>query len=328
MTSAALSLPSTSAGSRNAALDGLRACAALAVVGLHYFEPEGPFYSPVLAWFFHDGWAAVNLFFVLSGYLVSQPLLGGRWSLGAFYIRRLARTVPLFLVLCAVALIVLQAFGHIGSLMRIWWSLAVEEQFYLVLPVAALLCSRRGFVRVLVAAVVAAPVVRWVSIGVIDPTVAKFALPYNMDSLAMGVLIAIGLREPGVREAMRARVGRVAGAAAVLVLCLLIAPEGGDAAAAVKYELFNLTAAALVLWGAVAAVRVPGSVSWVGARSYPVYLFHRSAVLLVAPVVGVAWGVVPALAVLLAVSALLHVTIERPVHEWARGRFPLERCPR
>lgn len=328
MTSAALSLPNTSFAKRNAALDGLRAGAALAVVGLHYFEPEGPFYSAGLYWVFHDGWAAVNLFFVLSGYLVSQPLLGGSWSLGAFYIRRLARTVPLFLVLCAVAAVVLQAFGHIGSLMRIWWSLAVEEQFYLVLPAAALMLPRRGFVRALACAVVAAPVIRWVSVGVVDPTLAKFALPYNMDSLAMGVLIAIVLREPGVREAVHRRVGRVVAAVAVLVACLLVAPEVGDVAAAVKYELFNLTSAALVLWGAVAVVRVPGWVSWVGQRSYPVYLFHRSAVLLVAPVVGSVWGALPALAVLLAVSALLHVTVERPVHEWARQRFPLERCPR
>lgn len=308
-------------GERNSGLDALRAGAALSVVGLHYFQPDGPFFSPTLYWLFHNGWAAVNLFFVLSGFLVSQPLLKDSPSIGAFYIRRLARTVPLFLVLCAVALIVLQAFGHIGSLMRIWWSLAVEEQFYLVLPLAALMLSRRGFIRLLAVAVVAAPVIRFASIGVVDPTLAKFALPYNMDSLAMGVLIAIGLREPELLALAKRWHPWIVATMAVLFFGLLIAPETGDAAQAFKYELFNLTATSLVLWAAITALRVPGWISWIGQRSYPVYLFHRSAVLLVAPFVGSLWGAPAALIVLLAVSAFLHSTVELPIHEWAKRRF-------
>lgn len=306
---------------RSVAIDALRAGAALAVVGLHYFEPGGPFDSQPLFWLFHNGWAAVNLFFVLSGYLVSQPLLDGRPSIVAFYARRLARTGPLFAVLCAIAGAAFLAFGHIGSLMRIWWSLAVEEQFYLVLPIAALALSRRGLVRALAIAIAIAPVIRLASIGLVDPAIAKFALPYNMDSLAAGVLIAIALRDPDLLGRARRSHGWILAALGVLIAALLVAPEAGDLARAVKYELFNLTAAALVLWAAITPLRTHRLLSWIGARSYPIYLFHRSAVLLISPLVGNLFGAPIALAVLLALSALLHSTIEQPIHDWARRRF-------
>src|SRR5260221_2277985 len=146
---------------RNASLDALRAGAALTVVAYHYLSNAGGYFpaGPFAAWLFHDGWLAVNLFFVLSGYLVSQPLLDRRLSVKAFYIRRLARTVPLFLVLALIAIPFVLSFGTIGGLMSMTWSLAIEEQFYLILPATILLLSPKMLRLCLVLAVFLAPII-------------------------------------------------------------------------------------------------------------------------------------------------------------------------
>jgi peptidoglycan/LPS O-acetylase OafA/YrhL len=147
------------------ALDGVRALAVLAVFAGHLRLPLS-----------HGGWLGVDVFFVLSGYLITSILLAehaatGRVVLGRFYVRRLLRLYPALLVLLAVGLTfgdLLTGGGHgygpsallagtytlnlavlvsgnadYGALTHMW-SLAVEEQFYLLWPPALILILRRG----------------------------------------------------------------------------------------------------------------------------------------------------------------------------------------
>ncbi|MGA7157564.1 MAG: acyltransferase [Acidobacteriaceae bacterium] len=150
---------------RLAGLDTLRALAIVAVMGFHLrnFLPES--WSPVTTF----GWAGVDLFFVLSGYLIGAQLLkplraGRKLSFGAFYRNRAYRILPVYLVVLALYLL-WPAWREERSLSPLWqfltftenlfvdysrneafshvWSLCVEEHFYLLLPVVVLLLSRR-----------------------------------------------------------------------------------------------------------------------------------------------------------------------------------------
>lgn len=145
---------------RQVGLDVLRSLAIAMVVLYHYPKRPDQLWLRAVS---HYGWIGVDLFFVLSGYLVAAQLLktfGWRaepWSLGRFYLRRLGRILPSYLAILGVWLAVVanerasglpdwqtlmrflsltQNFG-IPSLFSESWSLCVEEHFYLVLPLAA-----------------------------------------------------------------------------------------------------------------------------------------------------------------------------------------------
>ena len=146
----------TTARSRNPGLDTLRACA-IALVFMYHYEI---FVSraPTFGWLSDVGWVGVDLFFVLSGYLIANQLFAGiargeRLSLPRFYARRALRTLPVFwLVLAAFALFPAALGGRApppwwrfltftqnigleaGTAFSHAWSLCIEEQFYLVLP--------------------------------------------------------------------------------------------------------------------------------------------------------------------------------------------------
>ena len=156
------------AQNRIPSLDGLRAISILFVlfshaVGTHHFLAEGQV-GPLLGL----GELGVRVFFVISGYLITTLLLEetaryGRIDLGRFYLRRTMRIFPAFYAF-VLALIVLEAVGLIalnpGDKLhaltytsnydpdRSWyvghtWSLAVEEHFYLLFPLLALVLLRR-----------------------------------------------------------------------------------------------------------------------------------------------------------------------------------------
>ena len=154
-----------SPGGRVVELDSVRALAALAVIVFHTNASWLPF-----------GWAAVDLFFVLSGYLITSIILrhgGSPDFLRSFYFRRGLRTWPIYYLLL-LSLIILSpllkrsclwssfphALTYTQGLSRIWpsatapfspyllhtWSLAIEEQFYLIWPALVLLVGRRRLV--------------------------------------------------------------------------------------------------------------------------------------------------------------------------------------
>lgn len=151
-------------------LDTLRALAISLVFASHY----GSFVShkSSFGWFGDIGWVGVDLFFVLSGYLISNQIFAGiaqgqQLSLKAFFARRLLRTLPnYYVVLAAYFLFPIALWGksppelwrflsftqniglHPGTAFSHAWSLCVEEQFYLALPLALWVGSRLHLKRV------------------------------------------------------------------------------------------------------------------------------------------------------------------------------------
>ena len=147
-----------------AGLDSLRALAIVFVLAYHHMLFVSR--QPDLGWFSNVGWVGVDLFFVLSGYLIGDQILGPLQrgeglSLPRFYARRLLRTVPAFWAMLALY------FSFPGELggrepPPLWrflsftqniqlppgtafshaWSLCIEEQFYLLLPLLALAGAR------------------------------------------------------------------------------------------------------------------------------------------------------------------------------------------
>ncbi len=159
------------------ALEGVRGVAILAVLA-HQLLIDG--YAggralEILRMPFQTGWAGVQLFFVLSGFLITGILLDTRraenfWS--SFYARRALRIFPVYYLLLAVTYAIAphrhQVFYwlYLANLRQLaagpaveslghCWSLSVEEQFYLVWPFAVRLLDERGLVRLCAAIVVA-----------------------------------------------------------------------------------------------------------------------------------------------------------------------------
>ena len=153
--------------SRNAGLDTLRACAIVLVFMYHYEVFVSG--SATFGWLSDVGWTGVDLFFVLSGYLISNQLFAGlargeSVSLPRFYARRAFRTLPVFWLVLAAYVLFPAAMGgrppppwwrfltftqniglQPGTAFSHAWSLCVEEQFYLALP--ALLATSAWLAR-------------------------------------------------------------------------------------------------------------------------------------------------------------------------------------
>src|ERR1700739_4868121 len=169
-------------------LDGLRALAILLVVAWHYLGiGDGPASTP---WrIFVAGRTGVDLFFVLSGYLITRILLANKASpnyFSAFYGRRSFRILPVYFILVAVYLVgrrlggsapilfggPLPWWSYVIGFQNIWmaieqtygatwlagtWSLAIEEQFYLVFPLVVYLAPPKTISWVLMALLVVCP---------------------------------------------------------------------------------------------------------------------------------------------------------------------------
>ena len=192
-------------------LDGIRAIAAVVVVGLHAGNVSEAMRFPLLMMW---GAMAVDLFFVLSGYLITTILLGEGGSRGFlinFYARRSLRTWPIYylcLLAIGVAGILIPTLYSIDGLPyyltytqhipHYWggetppfclafahaWSLAVEEQFYLIWPALVLLVGRRRLVPMALAFVALAFVARaWWRLD-------SQLLLTRCDGLALGGLLA------------------------------------------------------------------------------------------------------------------------------------------
>src|SRR6266550_2788258 len=177
--------------SRIASLDGLRGCAILLVL-LFHFTARAPYptdhASIRLQSVFDLGWSGVDLFFVLSGFLITGLLIDAKGSAGyfkVFYARRALRILPLYygtLVVMFVLPYLLTSvmnptyitpfrdqiwyWGYLQNyhyLTNAWsdiagpfWTLAIEEQFYLVWPLVVLLLSRKHLLRLCFAVIVGA----------------------------------------------------------------------------------------------------------------------------------------------------------------------------
>lgn len=201
------------------ALDGLRGIAVSLVIFYHCHTKLG---DGLLSRFAEYGWAGVNLFFVLSGFLITGIIIEGREDahfFRNFYARRALRIWPVYVLLLLLnyilvpcllehnpqhawqitstapwlyyALFVQNLFalalpGAIGPT----WSLAIEEQFYLAWAPVGRRLSLRHLAIVLTAVFVASPAIRACNTGLLTPTHTLI----HLDGLAIGSLIAVLLR--------------------------------------------------------------------------------------------------------------------------------------
>lgn len=203
--------------SRLPELDGVRGLAILLVVLFHYiFEANS---NRQLASFFRLSWSGVDLFFVLSGFLIGGILLDAKNADGyyrTFYLRRMSRILPLYCILMIPFIFgrmydrtipvlsyvfflqnwLMAVRGTFGSAwMSATWSLAVEEQFYLLLPFAVRRLSSKGILRFAIGMIVVAPTLRAILQHYAVADIAMFTLlPCRADTLGGGLLLAIACR--------------------------------------------------------------------------------------------------------------------------------------
>lgn len=225
-------------------LDGLRGIAISLVVLCHYVaDSETTGDSKLLRHFFQlfsVGWSGVDLFFVLSGFLIGSILLESRGSshyFRTFYLRRVHRILPIYYLWILLYFVsraarywfvshsvdTLVDFQHVARYILfiqnlfwsktpsewLWlgatWSLAVEEQFYLCAPILVRYVSGRNLLRVLIAVVLLAPLLRLLLFVSIPNYryLATFAIPFRTDGLALGMVGAILWQRPGFRTYLR-----------------------------------------------------------------------------------------------------------------------------
>jgi peptidoglycan/LPS O-acetylase OafA/YrhL len=245
-------------------LDGIRGCAILMVLFLH-------------AGWFNKGWVGVDLFFVLSGYLITGILRESRdeafyWR--RFYIKRATRIIPPLLVAIGAIVLLWPGFSWLAILgyllscanivnltrfeilpLRHLWSLSVEEHFYLFWPFAVLYLSKQRLQKVLIAIVAVAPIVRCITTYFIAPgngAPLYFLTPFRMDEIALGCLLALLLEETFWENWLR----KWAGAGFVLVVgaYLMVWAFLGHLHTVGNGALFNLIAFSLVAFAGFFAV--------------------------------------------------------------------------
>jgi len=342
-------------------LDGLRALAVLAVIAYHLELPWAP-----------GGLLGVALFFVLSGYLITDILLA-RWdaaktlNLKDFWLRRARRLLPaLFALLGAVLVWVavftpdrlaslgadvlaalfyasnwwlvfhqvsyFESFGPASPLEHLW-SLAVEEQFYLLWPLLLGLglryIPRRN--RLAGATVVLALVSAAAMALLYRPGLDPSRVYYGTDTRAFALLIGAALamvwpsRRLSAGLSVKGRLGLdAAGGAGLLIVLVLIGKSNGYQPFLYRGGLLLFSVAAAIL---IAVLAHPdsrlgkffglGPLRWLGVRSYGIYLWHYPVIVLTGPAVhtgepdiGLALGQAAASIVL---AALSWAFIEKPI---------------
>ena len=332
-------------------IDGVRALAVIAVVAYHAGVPG-----------FGGGFVGVDVFFVISGFLITGLLAGeversGRLSVAGFYGRRARRLLPVAAVVTVATVAVgwwvlspldrgdlsadalatstytinlrlaAQHYDYLRadlfpSAFQQFWSLAVEEQFYLLWPLVLGAALRGAAPRRRAASVVAAVVAVSFVVSLwwtrTAPEWAFFALPARAWQLGLGALLALGWSRVD-RMDRRVRAG-----AQVLGLVAIAGAVVGLSSAAHWpgwWALVPTMATLLVLAGPPAgegatALLGRAPLTWVGVRSYSWYLWHWPAMVFAAAILDRDVGGWPALLAGLGALALAHVTftwVEQPV---------------
>jgi peptidoglycan/LPS O-acetylase OafA/YrhL len=313
MEHAASSTPAGPPAKRLPSLDILRALAILLVIGRH-LSLEGSEGLPTalrqaLGLWNRVGWAGVDLFFVLSGFLVSGLLFSEHLKFRGiaylhFVVRRGLKIYPAFYVMIGATLAagawsgsgptarnvwgeLLFVQNYVGALWNHTWSLAVEEHFYLAIGVFVALCSRADRVRSVVPAFFLIAVTSlftrvWLyDRGLALPSELQFQTHTRADALMFGVLLSYAYHFH--RAGLQAVVSRYA--VGILVLSLgLLAPlflidiERGRFGVTYGLTLTYLGFGGIVL---LAAFRPAGTralparaLAAIGAASYSIYLWH------------------------------------------------------
>jgi peptidoglycan/LPS O-acetylase OafA/YrhL len=349
-------------------LDGLRAIAVLAVIAYHLELGWAP-----------GGLLGVGVFFTLSGYLITDLLLGqrdavGRLRLGDFWLRRARRLLPALFLMLAVVVAWVTLFdraqlptlrGYVAAaalyVSNWWniireasyfsrfgppppldhlWSLAIEEQFYLVWPFLLWLGLRyaRGRYRLAGLTLAAAALSAMAMALLYQPGVDPTRVYEGTDTRAFGLLLGAALAMVWPSRRLRADLALrrrllldAAGVVGLVVIALLIWRTD-------QYSPFLYRGGIVLLSvgtvGVVAALAHPASwlgpalgwapLRWLGVRSYGIYLWHFPIIVLTTPTVQRSVNLplqILQVVATIAVAALSWRFVEEPIRRGALGRL-------
>jgi peptidoglycan/LPS O-acetylase OafA/YrhL len=302
------------------ALDGLRGIAIILVMLHHltFYRPESGI-DGIIASVPLFGWAGVDLFFVLSGFLITGILLDSRDSeryFSSFYARRTLRIFPLYYLVLFLSLVVLPRFpavhtalagpidmppqwpywlyltnfsiaerGFVHGFLDVAWSLAIEEQFYLVWPLVIWLCRPRLLAVLCTGIFVAEVFARSFARASDVPALPLYVVTwFRLDGLVIGALLALARRR-GIMPALDRLVPVVVIAGIVGMIVVTI--QGGHTwwwnrrMQQFGYSLIAVIAGAML----VSAISRPAGSLWprmlsagwlraFGKYSYCLYLIH------------------------------------------------------
>ncbi len=353
------------------ALDGLRAVAVVSVVAYHLELPWA-----------RGGFLGVDLFFVISGYLITALLLRehsatGRVDVRSFWVRRFRRLVPLLVVMTVATVAAarlwgvpeqwtsvrwdaLAALGYVAnwrfivadqsyfdtligpSPLRHTWSLAVEEQWYLLWPIVMLgvvaLLGRRAGWTLAFASIVAATVASaaWMATLYVadDPSRAYYGTDTRAQQLLVGGALALALhRWPQI--ASIGRRGRLAIGALAAVAAFAVAVSTASDDSSVLFHggflAVSVLCAVMVAASANTEVATPlrwlesAPLNWIGLRSYGIYLWHWPVIVYVGTPTGIEWDGIRLIALQVLITLTLadasHRVIERRIRftAWRPG---------
>lgn len=314
-------------------LDGLRGIAIVAVFLEHAFA-------------FKLMWMGVDLFFILSGFLITDILIRNRdlsfpSYLGLFYSKRVRRILPAYLLTLALASV---CFGlgwarewylYLGLMnyrdphlyhpsLGPLWSLAVEEQFYLLWPVFVYFMKDRWIGRLAGLLLLIAPLARFADTAWFHPrsyTAIYWGTLFRVDLLAAGALTAVVWRNRRSSLLNKGRFG--AGLAAGSLVLIVVLQHFGikrtqntPIANMLIYEETLLFCLGVFLW-ALSGWRVrwmqSAPLRYLGKISYTFYLVHYIFLWIILPNLGAVWSAAGAGALALCYSALSWKLVEQPI---------------
>lgn len=244
-------------------LDGLRACAILMVLFYHfgttYQEVAGSYYRAIISEFFnrlmHNGWLGVDLFFVLSGYLIFKSLIKIQeensrvQSYGRYALKRILRTFPLYYAIIALYVLVI-ASSHTDrlSFTDFWihfifiqdyfganilsplWSLATEEKFYLLAPLMLFVLKRFSVGQVITSLLALMLIITIIKTAGVYGHEGKFSFnkfflqyraPFHYAMVSIGVGVVVAYMEQIKLPKWFPALGFVSIIAIVLILCFV-----------------------------------------------------------------------------------------------------------
>ncbi|MDP1738121.1 MAG: acyltransferase family protein [Caulobacter sp.] len=325
-------------------IDGLRAIAVLVVVGFHAGVP-----------FLGGGFAGVDVFFVLSGYLIAGVIADrqtrGDFSLGWFWERRIRRIFPALMTvlaastLMAAVLLLPRDFSDYAKSMAaalvslsnvfFWsgsgyfaaddasrpllhtWSLGVEEQFYFVFPVFMLLAARMvpGRVRTVLGVVAAASLA--LSIWTVrDHPDAAFYLPFTrVWELLTGVLLA--LWKPALPNAALRNAGGILGLAMIAASALLFSDQTPWPGYAALLPCLGAALLIAAEGGIAGRVLARRPMVWFGLTSYSLYLWHWPLLTFQRMIAPGPWATAATVLISILLAALSLRYVERPFRNGA-----------
>lgn len=318
-------LASPISGKRVRCLDGLRGIAVIMVLGIHFLNskalPQPPPRLNSLPHIFAFGWMGVDLFLVLSGFLITGILVDTRGEphfLRNFYARRALRIFPLYYLVVVTAfataplqrrhpqmapyvpdhtswiyyfLYLINWFIPFSSkatgYFSLYWTLAIEEQFYLFWPVLVAKLRPRTFTTVCLAICMLVPLLR-IALG-LHSSASQFTFTNTftrMDSLGWGALAAIILRSPEARARVKPLLFWVASTCCIIVLFIDFPLHDfytrGFPTQSVGFTVIAIGFSCLLLMaydselrqGKLASLLRWGVFTHFGRYSYGMYIFH------------------------------------------------------